>query len=140
MNWHEIGPAARQAALAAASARAANGNPMTDDEIENRARNAQDREDLRTLLHGGSFSANCKTMSRSELVAEANDQLASGLYGGSKGAFKMIREFRDDKANTPRRMPANRPGTCDVRNCQINVGDTIYWNPQTHSVTCEKCF
>jgi len=140
VSWSAVSEAAQAAAQAAAKARSENFNPMSDQEIEQRARNAQDREDLRQYVNGGNLSGSCKSMTRSELVAEVNRQLVEGLYGkGSKAGFKAVRRMREsiDKADV--KMPAKYAGECSRCSQPINIGDTMFWNRQFRLATCENC-
>jgi hypothetical protein len=139
IRWSEIEADAWTAARNAATARAANGNPMTEIEIETRARNAQDREDIRRTVKGGNLSASCKNMSRAELIEEINRQLETGLYGNSKQAFKAVRQMRETSANAPRRMAARYAGTCSRCSTTIAAGTEMYWDPQWHLATCASC-
>lgn len=140
IQWSEIGADAWKSARAAAAARAANGTPMTDEEIEFRARNAQDRDDLRSTCKGGNLSANCKVMNRSELLAETNSQLDRGLYGsGSKAGFKAFKTMRENGKNTPRQMTDKYNGKCGCCGTQITTGETISYDAQFRLTTCVTC-
>lgn len=81
-----IQPEAWAAGQQWAEAMRQNGKEVTEEQIENRARNAQDRDDIRRFVNGGNLSGKeHKTMSRSELVAEINRQMQDGLYRGRNG-------------------------------------------------------
>jgi hypothetical protein len=146
VRWNEVSDEAWSAARAAASARAANGNPMTEAEIEFRARNAQDRADLRSFVFGGNLSANCKSMTRAELVEEINRQLVTGIHGNSRQAFKKVVEAREDaqarrdeRERAYRTISAKFSGHCVTCGRHHSTGDQVRWSPGLHTVTCMTC-